>query len=121
MQAGKPALQPSPCRLESLRSSLRHAGWKACAPGYAPPMRLALFLLLAAALQAQAPPPAAAPRELVPFVILHTNDVHGQIRPLPDPRSRDGNPRMLGGYQELVAAIDEERAQAPQSLLVDAG
>jgi 2',3'-cyclic-nucleotide 2'-phosphodiesterase (5'-nucleotidase family) len=57
----------------------------------------------------------------IPFVIVHTNDVHGQIRPLPDPRVRGENAPLAGGYQEMVEAIDEERAQVARSVLVDAG
>jgi 5'-nucleotidase / UDP-sugar diphosphatase len=57
----------------------------------------------------------------IPFVIVHTNDVHGQIRALPDPRIRGENAPLAGGYQELVEAIDEERAKVAHSVLVDAG
>jgi 5'-nucleotidase / UDP-sugar diphosphatase len=57
----------------------------------------------------------------IPFVILHTNDIHGQIRALPDPRSRAASPPLAGGIQELVAAIDEERGRVTHSVLVDAG
>jgi 5'-nucleotidase/UDP-sugar diphosphatase len=59
--------------------------------------------------------------QTVPFVILHTNDLHGQIRPLPDPRVRGDEAPLVGGYQELVAAIDELRAETPHTVLVDAG
>jgi 5'-nucleotidase / UDP-sugar diphosphatase len=74
-----------------------------------------LFACVASRLSAQAPDS----RPLL--LILHTNDVHGQIRPVPDPRSKEGAPKMAGGYQELVFAIDEERARTPHSLLVDGG
>jgi 2',3'-cyclic-nucleotide 2'-phosphodiesterase (5'-nucleotidase family) len=86
-------------------------------------MRRFLPHLLSASVLAVAPLAAQAPesRPTIRCVILHTNDVHGQIRPVPDPRSRNGTPRMVGGYQELVAAIDEERAAVPYSILVDAG
>jgi 5'-nucleotidase / UDP-sugar diphosphatase len=47
--------------------------------------------------------------------------VHGQIRPLPDPRARADSGTLAGGYQELVEAIDEERAKVAHSVLVDAG
>jgi 2',3'-cyclic-nucleotide 2'-phosphodiesterase (5'-nucleotidase family) len=64
---------------------------------------------------------ALASAQVVPFVILHTNDVHGQMRPLPDPRVRTGEAPLVGGYAELVQAIDEERAKVAHSFLVDAG
>ncbi len=89
------------------------------------PLLLSLLAVLfsASPLRAQDAGPESAPasRRAVRFVILHTNDVHGQIRPIPDPRSRDGNPRMVGGYQELVQAIDDERSKVAHSVLVDAG
>lgn len=77
---------------------------------------LVLAGLAASALWAQPPE-----TKTVPFVILHTNDIHGQLRPYPDPRSRDANPRLVGGFQELVAAIDDERSKVTHSVLVDAG
>lgn len=91
------------------------------------PFRRTLLATLSSVLVAfvaraqDAPESAPTSRPTTRFLILHTNDVHGQIRPIPDPRSRDGAPRMIGGYQELVAAIDEERASVAHSILVDAG
>lgn len=82
---------------------------------------VALVLVFAGPAPLRAQDSAPTSRPLVPFVILHTNDVHGQIRAIPDPRSKEGTPRLVGGYQELVQAIDEERAQVAHSALVDAG
>src|SRR5262245_21121369 len=70
---------------------------------------------------AQESRPAESRPATIPFVIVHTNDVHGQIRPIPDPRVRGENPPLAGGYQEMVEAIDEERAQVARSVLVDGG
>lgn len=80
-------------------------------------LRLLAILLLGLFVSARAQPVA----ETVPFVILHTNDLHGQLRPIPDPRSKEGTAQLVGGFQELVAAIDAERAQVSHSILVDAG
>ena len=75
----------------------------------------------ALSLIAQESQPAASRPGTIPFVILHTNDIHGQIRPLPDPSARGSEPALRGGFQELVEAIDEERAKVARSVLVDAG
>jgi 2',3'-cyclic-nucleotide 2'-phosphodiesterase (5'-nucleotidase family) len=82
-----------------------------------------LFVAIAASwsLGAQESRPAESRPATIPFVIVHTNDVHGQIRPLPDPRARGENAPLAGGYQEMVEAIDEERAKVSRSVLVDAG
>jgi 2',3'-cyclic-nucleotide 2'-phosphodiesterase (5'-nucleotidase family) len=53
--------------------------------------------------------------------ILHTNDVHGQVRPTPATWKRDQDPPPLaGGYVTLAEAVEEERKAGP-NLLVDAG
>jgi 2',3'-cyclic-nucleotide 2'-phosphodiesterase (5'-nucleotidase family) len=77
------------------------------------------FVLAAACVLAQESRPSAP--GTIPFVILHTNDLHGQIRPLPDPGSRGPDRPLRGGFQELVEAIDEERAKVAHSVLVDGG
>jgi 5'-nucleotidase / UDP-sugar diphosphatase len=90
-------------------------------PGYARLRMRSILVPLLCATAGVAQESAPASRPTIPFVILHTNDVHGQIRPLPDPRSREGAPRLAGGYQELVSAIDDERSKTAHSILVDAG
>lgn len=50
-------------------------------------------------------------------VILHTNDTHSQIEPIPNGK-RDGN---HAGYARRLAAIMQERAMNPELILVDAG
>jgi 2',3'-cyclic-nucleotide 2'-phosphodiesterase (5'-nucleotidase family) len=77
--------------------------------------------LAAVSLQGQESRPAETRPSTIPFVILHTNDLHGQIRPLPDPAVRGPDAPLRGGFQELVNAIDEERSRVAHSVLVDAG
>ncbi len=77
---------------------------------------LALAMGLALALVGQESRPAT-----VSLVILHTNDVHGQLHSVPDSRGRGADRGPMGGYQELVTAIDEERSKVAHSVLVDAG
>ncbi len=48
--------------------------------------------------------------------ILHTNDVHGYLTPMPMP---DGS--ASGGYARRAALIRQLRARSPASLLLDAG
>ena len=50
-------------------------------------------------------------------VILHTNDTHSQIEPIPNGK-RDGN---HAGYARRLGAIMQERAMNPELILVDAG
>ncbi len=77
---------------------------------------LASALLFAPLVRAQESRPAT-----VTFVILHTNDVHGQLRAVPDARAKGSDRPAQGGYQEMVAAIDDERSKVAHSVLVDAG
>lgn len=78
---------------------------------------LALILLLAArpAILAQESAP-----ELMTLRILHTNDIHGQVRPFPATWRREEPPPAAGGWLTLAAAIEEERRRGP-ALLLDAG
>jgi len=56
--------------------------------------------------------PAAAPSERTHLVVLHTNDLHGQVQPL------DG----VGGLPEVAACIEGLRArEGPSLLLLDGG
>lgn len=50
-------------------------------------------------------------------IILHTNDTHSQIEPIPNGK-RDGN---HAGYARRLGAIMQERAMNPELILVDAG
>ncbi len=50
------------------------------------------------------------------LVILHSNDTHGQLLPLP---TESGT--LLGGYARRATFIKQQRAAHPHLLLVDAG
>jgi 5'-nucleotidase len=50
-------------------------------------------------------------------VVLHTNDTHSQIEPIPNGK-RDGN---HAGYARRLGFIEQERAINPELILVDAG
>ena len=80
-------------------------------------LRLTLLLLLLAG------PSAAEP---VRLTVLHTNDLHGQLRPLPPSSFRTilrGKP--AGGFAHLAGLVQriraEERARGVSVLLLDAG
>ena len=64
--------------------------------------------LLVPGLGAQDPPVVALPSRLV---ILHTNDLHGQIRPMLVV-SRPGVERKMGGFPALEAYVRRARAEA---------
>lgn len=64
--------------------------------------------LLVSGLGAQDPPVATSPSRLV---ILHTNDLHGQIRPMLVV-SRPGVERKMGGFPALEAYVRRARAEA---------
>ncbi len=86
------------------------------------PFSIAFVILFAGVpLVAQDSRPASHPSTVREVAILHTNDIHGTIRAMPDPRSREGTPKLVGGIQELCAAIDDERFKSPNNLLLDAG
>jgi 2',3'-cyclic-nucleotide 2'-phosphodiesterase (5'-nucleotidase family) len=62
--------------------------------------------------------PEAQPRRIR---ILHTNDVHGAISPLPDEVVL-GRPAELGGSAYTATLVDQARRQDPgRTLLLDAG
>ncbi len=50
------------------------------------------------------------------LTILHSNDTHGQLHPLPT-----ASGTLLGGYARRATFISQQRAAHPQLLLVDAG
>lgn len=89
------------------------------------PRNLRFLLVLLAALAAgllSFTTPAQSEDRVVKFVVLHTNDIHGQVLPR-DARGRQGE--KIGGLAALDAAIAKERAEAAfggkHVLLVDSG
>jgi 2',3'-cyclic-nucleotide 2'-phosphodiesterase (5'-nucleotidase family) len=65
----------------------------------------------AASPQAQSPP--------IDITILHTNDIHGKFRDTPA-TGVEGSP-PIGGFANVSAHVNRERASAPRTLLLDAG
>jgi 2',3'-cyclic-nucleotide 2'-phosphodiesterase (5'-nucleotidase family) len=53
------------------------------------------------------------------LTVLHTNDIHGKFRDTPA-TWKDGNP-PIGGFANLSAWVEAERATAQRVLLVDGG
>jgi 2',3'-cyclic-nucleotide 2'-phosphodiesterase (5'-nucleotidase family) len=51
--------------------------------------------------------------------LLHTNDIHGKFRDTPA-TWKDGNP-PIGGFANLSAHVEQERAHAERVLLLDGG
>jgi len=87
--------------------------------------RLALALALFAAFLAT-PLPAGSAGERLHLVVLHTNDVHGQVLPRPATWLRDVQPQPdSGGLSRLATAIErvrrESREQGFALVVVDAG
>ena len=60
---------------------------------------------------------SACGKQVRRVIILHTNDTHSQIEPIPNGK-RDGN---HAGYARRLGAIMQERAMNPELILVDAG
>lgn len=54
------------------------------------------------------------------IVILHTNDTHSQIVPVPK-YENEGNTSCRGGFVRRVAMVNEERKKEPDLLLFDSG
>ncbi|MEM7346633.1 MAG: hypothetical protein AAF485_20510 [Chloroflexota bacterium] len=50
------------------------------------------------------------------LIILHSNDTHGHLRPIPAP-----NGVTLGGYARRATFISQQCAKHPQVMLFDAG
>ena len=79
---------------------------------FAPAITLVAALLLAS---------CGAPRPSGPIhlTILHTNDIHGKYRDTPA-TWKDGNP-PIGGFANLSAYVERERAKGGRTLLLDGG
>lgn len=54
------------------------------------------------------------------IVILHTNDTHSQIAPVPK-YENEGNTSCRGGFVRRVVVVNEERKKEPDLLLFDSG
>ncbi len=76
-------------------------------------MNILLISLLAAGMVTRA-------EEATVITILHTNDVHGHIRPW---RGWEGElaGKTIGGFDRLAAVVKQVRAQTGNVLLLDAG
>jgi len=79
-----------------------------------------LSLFLAAALSAQ----SSVAQDRIHVVVLHTNDIHGQVLPY-EGKNRDGEPYQMGGIPRVAAFIQKTRAeveaQGAACIVVDAG
>ncbi len=68
---------------------------------------------------------APAEPELVHVVLLHTNDVHGQVQPRPATWLDREDPPLIGGLPRIAAYVNSVRQQAAAEgagvLLVDGG
>ena len=76
-------------------------------------MKALLLALLAAGIVAQ----AADPKMLT---ILHTNDLHGHIRPWLGWEGELAG-KTIGGFDRIAAVVKQVRAETPNVLLLDAG
>ena len=76
-------------------------------------MKSLLLALLSLAVAAQA-------ADTKMLTILHTNDLHGHIRPW---RGWEGElaGKTIGGFDRIAAVVKQVRAEAPNVLLLDAG
>jgi 2',3'-cyclic-nucleotide 2'-phosphodiesterase (5'-nucleotidase family) len=93
--------------LAGLLAACAHAGPPE--PGAAPP-------------PAPTPAPAAAAADVVTLHIVHTNDVHGQLRPLRATWLRVPEPPLVGGAHALAGYVAQARARhGARMLLLDAG
>jgi len=79
----------------------------------------AAWIALLATPGARAQAPAA--REPIHLVILHTNDVHGQVLPRKATWLSKSAPPDIGGLTRMAAHLARLRAEVPAALLVDAG
>ncbi|MEE8468452.1 MAG: bifunctional UDP-sugar hydrolase/5'-nucleotidase [Planctomycetota bacterium] len=71
-------------------------------------------------------PGSGAPPELDHLVVIHTNDLHGQVLPRPATwLEGEGAPPDCGGLERLAACVESLRSEARQAglpvLVVDAG
>ncbi len=90
------------------------------APASAPPSSADAPPTPAAA--AQAPAPAA---DRIHFVVLHTNDVHGQVLPRKATWLKRADPPLVGGQARVAACIQREKRAAEAAgahvLVLDGG
>ena len=76
-------------------------------------MKAWFIALLAAALVARAENPKM-------ITILHTNDIHGHIRPWTGWEGELAG-KTIGGFDRIAAVVKQVRAETPNVLLLDAG
>lgn len=86
------------------------------------------FLVLATVICLPLRAQDTAPADVHPpvhIVILHTNDLHGQVLPLRNSHPAPGESAEIGGFAVLAAAINKTRTEAEAAgvsvVLVDAG
>jgi 2',3'-cyclic-nucleotide 2'-phosphodiesterase (5'-nucleotidase family) len=79
-------------------------------------VHISAMLILSAAVACG---PKPEPRPAMEVTILHTNDIHGKFTETPA-TWKEGNP-PIGGFENLSAYVNEERAGAGRVLLLDAG
>jgi len=79
--------------------------------------RLGLWLGLMLLAGAQTPPQ----QQPIHLVILHTNDIHGQVLSRQATWLSQDSPPEIGGLPRLAEKIAQLRAAEPQAILVDAG
>lgn len=92
---------------------------------------IALWSAFACATPERAPEPVAEPRAVVTpardlhFVVLHTNDVHGQVLTRKGTWIDKQNPPQVGGLARVAAYVnavrEETRASGAELVVVDAG
>ncbi len=69
--------------------------------------------------------PSATPSERLHFVVLHTNDVHGQVLPRKATWLKRADPPMVGGLARVAARVQREKREAEKEgahvLVLDGG
>ncbi|WJY28078.1 bifunctional metallophosphatase/5'-nucleotidase [Sporosarcina trichiuri] len=83
------------------------------------PIRVFLSILLAVSVSAFETPDAQAASADETVTILFTHDLHDNFLPV-EVDGSDGK-RTVGGYARLASAIQQQREEHPDALLVDAG
>ncbi|MAF64387.1 MAG: hypothetical protein CMJ84_01835 [Planctomycetes bacterium] len=70
-------------------------------------------------------PAFGAPDEPLHVIVLHTNDVHGQVQPRPALWLSEDDPPLVGGLRRLASTVRRVRAEGERTgagvLVVDAG